>query len=841
MKPTIQLSLSIQKHLEKPPQTEIAKLKWEASKMTLVDFAKAIESGHSFCPVVFKDNRRSNNNFLQSNIFALDFDNNENPNDIIELFKKNGIHVNLWYKTFSWKPNFRKFRIIIAFDETFTNRILRFRIQSGLIKFTNSDRHCKDAARLFFAGKDPVVLHENLNPWDNVKTIQFIDSIIKEEYSKKIASITKTHIKQMKPLLTDAQIPKKLIENFNWDLACSRSTVLNGFLHGKVHLKYAQLLALVTNALYIKGGMRKVKAAMDLNSPTQYKPEDYNLVDIATAYKGRYAAYNPAEIKNFDPFLEGKFKNILTLGQGERIIVHHKPEELPVNEVARSLEKAWKQILKGKSSKIQIIQTSTGVGKTQILADFISQKLIKDVIIAFSTHKLKNEFARRLLMNNFKDFVRTPEIPTFSVDAWNNEISSLFTHLHFKRASARILSIQTDKRATQDDINASYSYMEKLRTCRTSPFPVLTTHKAMMNCFQGWRSFKHSKVIFDEDILESLMPVETMTEKDILDLWGSTRKCSKPLRKKVDVYLDQIMENMDSKEQHAILSLKGAQGLLKHEEELLKATKGAKFVSLLRSKVLVRSLFYTGQNKVASFTVYGSRPVKLPKKYNITILSATIDPWFYENLYPNVSLNFITTPKAQNLSPVVQYTSNTFSKKSLKRNRNSLEGIKLPNTGEDIILTYKNLKDLFPKADKDLHFGNLSGRDKHKGHNLSVIGTPLPNTGTTISYASLFQLPVLTDFSKVNRRISLHKGAHHIEFTAYTYRDDTLAQIEVRWCSMQLEQAIGRARTTRTDAIVTCYSAIPAFGIVDIYNPQLKGRNEDIGDISGGMSNKDNE
>ena len=43
----------------------------------------------------------------------------------------------------------------------------------------------------------------------------------------------------------------------------------------------------------------------------------------------------------------------------------------------------------------------------------------------------------------------------------------------------------------------------------------------------------------------------------------------------------------------------------------------------------------------------------------------------------------------------------------------------------------------------------------------------------------------------------------------YTYIDEGLAQIETRLARAQIEQAIGRSRTIRTDATVKVYSIIP--------------------------------
>jgi hypothetical protein len=43
----------------------------------------------------------------------------------------------------------------------------------------------------------------------------------------------------------------------------------------------------------------------------------------------------------------------------------------------------------------------------------------------------------------------------------------------------------------------------------------------------------------------------------------------------------------------------------------------------------------------------------------------------------------------------------------------------------------------------------------------------------------------------------------------YTYKDENLAKIDVKLIQMELEQAVGRGRTSRTDAQLELFSKVP--------------------------------
>jgi hypothetical protein len=46
-------------------------------------------------------------------------------------------------------------------------------------------------------------------------------------------------------------------------------------------------------------------------------------------------------------------------------------------------------------------------------------------------------------------------------------------------------------------------------------------------------------------------------------------------------------------------------------------------------------------------------------------------------------------------------------------------------------------------------------------------------------------------------------------FDMYTYTDENLAKIELKLTQMELEQAVGRGRTVRTDAQLELFSKVP--------------------------------
>lgn len=127
---------------------------------------------YTWCPSLF-NGRRKNDNWLGQMVFALDFDGGITPDEVIKQFQDFGIKPNIIYCSFSDTPELRKFRIILLVDTVVTDYEQALAIRKGLIDtFPQSDKSCKDAARMFFGGKNGEILNSEPIPLE--KIVEFI-------------------------------------------------------------------------------------------------------------------------------------------------------------------------------------------------------------------------------------------------------------------------------------------------------------------------------------------------------------------------------------------------------------------------------------------------------------------------------------------------------------------------------------------------------------------------------------------------------------------------------------------------------------------------------------------
>ena len=167
MKNTFTIGLYPKKQIVKPTSPEeIARISNELntiSGLTIEDISQLLVPPYSFSwsPAIFSG-KRSNQNWKQQQVFALDFDGGISPDAVLKRFKEFGITPNILYYTFSDTPITRKFRVLLFVDVVITELDFRNYIQMGLKNlFPESDPHCHDASRFFFGGTQSEVLNSD--------------------------------------------------------------------------------------------------------------------------------------------------------------------------------------------------------------------------------------------------------------------------------------------------------------------------------------------------------------------------------------------------------------------------------------------------------------------------------------------------------------------------------------------------------------------------------------------------------------------------------------------------------------------------------------------------------
>tara|TARA_B110000046_G_scaffold162012_1_gene176055 strand:+ start:3844 stop:6426 length:2583 start_codon:yes stop_codon:yes gene_type:complete len=819
MKESFKISVHPKHYSSKPTDAYNLQKGYTTTDTTLEGLKEIVYNGQTIVPSILDNGYRKNSNFSGSQVIFLDFDDNQEPQAEIEKYKEYGINVNMTYNSYSHTSEYNKFRLVIVLDTVIEDAITYKNIVSSLIKVGGSDEACKDVARMFYAGTNPKVLTEDINQWNDVKG-SITDLINKDKCltqhkrtSKKLEKVTNTDMPYN--TIGDCKSVTKLnLQNFDYEEARINSSLFKAFDEGTVHLKYLQLRALISNMMFVRGGLKYVSQKMNERG-------DYKGVDYALLRRIPNAGYQHAEgMSSFDSSISDKFHNILDLDNTQRLTMIQTREIIKenVDVVSARMDDYHKKALNS-FHRVSIINAPTGTGKSRLM---ITQP---NVIIALPTHKLKDELAERMEAGNLP-YIATPNPPEFItkalMDRYDNmqsmEESSLASDLIKNVAEAKDVE---DIEYTEEDTQIAIEFKSALNEAYESEVTVLTTHSRVM---LTPRLFKNKELVyFDEDIKELLLqqksvPVKTITSK-ISKLLNQAKKGS-------DFHKDVLMV------QAQVLNVTGEiVGTLRTSCEFidrygffsrLASQEGfGQLANLLKSgesRFLVdgdsRAMYYYGEVKGIS-DVFSK----------VIIFSGTADKFFYDRIfYQNKEeYDYFHCGFAENLHPIKQDLKKSWSKYTMSKG-------KFPIVDSDIVITHKKYAGAFEgKEEQDVYFGNTEGVDKYKGLDISVAGVMIEPVNSTVMKALL--LGFLTPY--VPQKSMQTVDLDYFTFSFFTFEDENLKQIEMRSAMTHLIQAVGRARTTRTDAKVDLHTSLP-IPDADIFigKKLLKSINEELGEMS---------
>lgn len=779
---------------------------FETVKTNVTGLADALRKGQTFAPAVFKDNNRSNANFISTQIFALDFDDNQNPEEKIKLFAEYGIKTNILYYSFSHKEDYNKFRLVFIFDTVITDRKTRDKIQNALMDISiDSDKACKDVARMFLGTNKKVIVKTMLNNVFN-DVLPAIDIYINANVSEPTKRANTETLKNFQKNASLININKECekmkengtIRNYNFIEAQKTSNTLNSFATG-IHLKYRPLLILATNMYYIEGGMKWMRDCMDKTGT--YKPEDYALLSVPSRYN-----YLPMDIKDFDATLIGEYKNLLYIDKNRQGVQVLQPiKKIDVEQVSTNFSQSMEIIanreflntLGKKIKQINILKASVGSGKTKKI---IRQK---NVLIAVPNHKLKDELAERMTEEGI-EFLTTPELPFFNEQALNDKYKFYQDIGDTKKANQLIKDKATetsiksegyieDSKILEDRFTAQ-EYLRKLNEAYNTNVTVLTTHR---RAILSHKAFNKKHIIFDEDIFKELLPIVTFKRSDLADLISQIQNTEKNRKLAIEwekdiravySYLDTLPTAIIRPTENIVFNNEN-----NFKEKIAQLKGGEKIIKFLNSDFVMRHI---GTDDIERF--YSIKKYEMLQESQVTIVSGTADNWIYEKLLGNREYEFHNLGIAKNIVPVVQYTGKAYSKTQMQKGDAPLL------QDNSTVITYLDHKNNFTTADDQAHFGNTSGFDHLKGKTLSVVGTPIPAPTVVLLYAKALGLDYVNQ-EKEYRSFLLD----NYRFDMFTYKDENLANIELKLTQMELEQAVGRGRTVRTDAQLELFSKVP--------------------------------
>ena len=126
--------------------------------------------------------------------------------------------------------------------------------------------------------------------------------------------------------------------------------------------------------------------------------------------------------------------------------------------------------------------------------------------------------------------------------------------------------------------------------------------------------------------------------------------------------------------------------------------------------------------------------------------------------------------------------------------------------GDKPVITFKAFKHHFNNPVEEMYFGNCSGYDTLMGKDIAVVGTPHRNNVEYFLTAKVLGIEFNTTDTTMTYQQVTHNG---FKFKFNCFDNEDLRMIQFSLIESDLIQAIGRARTLRTNAKVEVYSNYP--------------------------------
>jgi hypothetical protein len=735
----------------------------------------------------------TNQNWTSTQVIGLDFDSGDyTVEETIDKLKLNGIHPQLWYSSFSSTPSNPKFRVVLFIDQPITNPEHRELIYKGLLQLVpHADVSCKNAARIFFGGKEAVVLHNEpisiqslidsaaiaVITGDKGRSRYIPEGLISDyngENSEFLFNTNRNH-----PFLPNIPTPPitimgKALPSINWIKAKERVRILKDFLDGK-WLSHMQLFGLATNFIHVKGGQKLMNETMikyNQEGKTDYSENNFNIITYV-----KKVAYRAVPIYKFSAYdedadLHDLYSAVIDIRGKIELI---KPIVLtPLVLAEKTFKQRFQEVLeKENDEKVYLFKVPTAIGKTELITQV-------NATLAFPTHSLKNEVKNRMKVKN----VLSPDSIIFKDEKLNIRLQYLYGAGMLQKATAMIYDIASGKNSFeyyQDDIITAAQYLKQLEESQVTKNTVLTTHTRALHI-----NHSHSTIIFDEDPLETVLPIQIAQISDLVKVQLVGDKLFKPLLK----YIQQLSSS-EPGICHRTPTFEG------DPEELVdliaKVKPDSNLIDLLNSKYFIK-------DKIDQNTLHYILNNPLPPNKKIIILSATAPIPIYQELFKD-RLEVIELTDVEQKGNIIQTTKQSCSRNSLTRYADSIA----KKVGDTPVITFKNFKKYFKNPIEEMYFGNCSGYDNLKGNDIAVVGTPHRNNVVYHLYSAILGGKAAIGLDMAYQKIE-YNG---FKFKFNCFEDELLRNIQLSLIESDLIQAVGRARTLRTNATVQLYSNFP--------------------------------
>jgi hypothetical protein len=822
---------------KKPQLLEIS----EFAQKVVLPFANTWTCG------VYKDGKRNNKSWEKQNIFALDFDSGITFDEVMSRCKRYNILPSIAYTTFSSSEKLQKFRVIFTTLFTVKEERVRKLIQISLMTlFPECDKACKDAARLYFGGKN-LLLNNSCNKINIVDLVDGVCAYI-VEYNKKNGHESRKldqYAKQIDvALLNDCPYVKRYNEITKTEKNSENENIA---VFDSIDSKMSYFIVFGYSN-YDKKSVKKEKSGNKINIEYIERNEgDYEMVEefdfkelknkcelyrkLANNEEWLYhndlfgIATNLVHIKGgqkrFFEALENNSEYDVDKWQGffsyirkakyfpqccinfcskcnncehaPNMIFQSKLQRGTINKlgvlVYKKLEDAEKQLndifetaTSYEDNKIYCIKAPTGIGKTEHLLD------IENALIAVPTHRLKDEIHKRATEKGIL-MTKTPELPKDIPELIRKNIEGFYRIGATERASQYItqIAIMTKNKSLLD-------YVQAQKRAFATPHSVVTTHHKLLFS----KTINQSTIIIDEDIiLTSLFKTDNVKISELMRLkkdmeyasdWCESEEKNLQVMNSLLKFIENCDNNMVCKMPSLIWD-----SVERVYADALNTNTESNVLGFLYCDYFIKN------DDDITFIIKN----ELPRNKKIIITSATLNEEICKLAFGDRCI-FIDLGEVEIKGKIEQYPKYSCSRYSIGNNDKALSFVK-ENIGDLPVITFKKYANLFENTIGT--FGSVLGLDSLNGKDMAVVGTPHLNPMAYILFAKALGLnPKMMDtkmnFTKIIR--------NNFEFYFQTYSEDNdLKNVQLYMIESEIMQAIGRARLLSNDCTVKVFSNLP--------------------------------
>lgn len=862
----------------KPTTDEAAQITKRLTRQsgTVEDLAGELvqPKGRSWSPGVFsQDGVRNNDCWETQQVFALDADSKEatmSLTDILNRCNAYGVHPAFIYTSFSHTEETPKYRVVFVAPVAITHSRIRDVIQLALMRiFPEFDQSVKDAARMFYGGKE--IVHSdyeaelnilglfkavtekirdeestqaarNIKNWCQSVGLNTINSYpavveVEDETGAGIAKnvdLTTTLLSiyidmcpnRQKLQFSLAPVEKvarggnvkygkienipttyELIRSVDYDDLYQRCKVYRDFMDG-VAVHHDVTWAIATNLVRLEGGEKKFFEGVARHPG--YNAEKWK----ATVNYIKKVCYLPVRYDNAkiatyypDAANSAEASSIVNTAKVKRgeIVQYMKTQTIDIDTAFNMLQNQVEKALADTSNSIYVFRGDTGLGKSTII-----QGIRENMLIAVPTHDLKDQLVAEFAEKGVT-VAATPRLPVDVPDGIHAALDRLYT-IGASSAANKYLRNQAGK------IPEIAKYLEELSTALKTQGTIVTTHARL-----PYTKTAHNLIVIDEDILPTIFTQSSVKVGDLIKLrdaltpsggFGFKRKIFIE-GKEIDISDDvNLMNTLIEKAMNAPEIVPNEMGALPFKYFKYIEAKAIEHRNAISGNVLsfLAATHFVRRGETLLFVTNK----ELPLNKKIFVFSATASETLYKKAFGD-RVKFIDIPSIVITGDIVQYPVNT--------SRNAMKKDGIVSFAKDVtsglpVITFKdNEKDF---DDVVLTVGAVMGMNNLTGKDIAVVCTPHMPSDVYVLLACALNYRIQPHDLSQFRYTQIKRNG--FEFYFSTYESDFLREIQLHLVESELVQAIGRARVNRNACKVIVISDYPVkqASIVQLTQAQQK-------------------